>query len=547
MKKWVRRIYEQTALVAVRKVRTMALFWARQCRKSTTLGNMAFDVMSREPGQNVIAASASLLIGSELIQKAFSAAEQAEIVAKEAAAVRATLEQSASSEKLDFKVADRETGKVYTGMSGEDFADLYRRSRMELRLYFDRTSFSRLLVIAPNPATARGWTGWVFRDEAGFTPVQLEVDLQIAVGPIIDADPSFRLIYASNLPRDDRHPFFSMTLPPPDLEFPPTPEGHFYRGQNGILIHRVSIADAYAAGHTLYDQNSGKALSLEQFRKNPANKLALPVNYDLHHQFGGAAAIDLLALITAQQRGARQCVFVFVNEEADFQEGLRLLRDLLTDGPVGIGVDPASTTGETSNPTSVTVTENCGGERKQRLVIVWKEKREAVQRDRLQRIVLAVQERKSGGRARRMVIDGGNERLFAEGTQAELAPLIPVEVVVPSAGVDPLPAGYEHAINFKTWLGDMYSQAVNENRYTLPSNTYFKDDHRLPVKDQGRYQCIPEPDGKHGDTFDSGKNAEYALMSSRGAIESTQGIIVGNNQVRGASRGFGAHTPRRLS
>lgn len=516
MKKWTRRIYEKTALVAVRKSRTMALFWARQCRKSTTLGNMAFDVMSREPGQNVIAASASLLIGSELIQKAFSAAEQAEIVSREAAAMRATLEQSAGAQELQLKVADRETGKVFNGMSGEDFADLYRRSRMELRLYFDKTSFSRTLVIAPNPATARGWTGWVFRDEAGFTPVQLEVDLQIAVGPIIDADPSFRLIYASNLPRDDRHPFFQMTLPPPDVAMPPKAEGHFYRGQNGILIHRVTLADAYAAGHTLYDQNSGKPVSLEEFRKNPANKLALAPNYDLTHQFGGAAAIDLLALMTSQQRGARECAFVYVDNDADFQDALRQLRHALRDGRVAIGCDPASTTGETSNPTSVTVTEMLGGERFARLVVVWKEKREAVQRERLRKIVSTVRERERGGPARRLVIDGSNERLFAEGTQAELRPIIPVEVIVSSRSVDPLPPGYEAPINYKTWLGDLYSAAVNENRYALPSSQYLKEDHRLTVKDQGRYQCEPEPDGKHGDTFDSGKLAEYGLVSQVG-------------------------------
>ena len=58
-KKWQRRKYEQVALVAVRKARSIVLFWARQCRKSTNLGNIAWDEMSREPGRRVIAASVS--------------------------------------------------------------------------------------------------------------------------------------------------------------------------------------------------------------------------------------------------------------------------------------------------------------------------------------------------------------------------------------------------------------------------------------------------------------------------------------------------------
>ena len=131
-----RRAYEREALVAVRRSRTMVLLWARQCRKSTALGVIAFDELSRGPHRNVIAASASLLVGSELVGKSVSTVEEA----------------------------------------------------------------------------ARGWTGTVLRDEAGFTPAALEAELEEAVKPIIDADPSFRLVRASNLPADDSHPFFVQSL-----------------------------------------------------------------------------------------------------------------------------------------------------------------------------------------------------------------------------------------------------------------------------------------------------------------------------------------------
>jgi hypothetical protein len=149
---------------------------------------------------------------------------------------------------------------------------------------------------------------------------------------------------------------------------------------------------------------------------------------------------------------------------------------------VGLGFDPASTTGETSNPSSFTVTEQRGLERIQRAVILWKEKREATQKERIRAIVQAVGKRAEGGPAQRLCIAAGNERLFSQGLQDELADVVPVELVIEGASVKPLPPGYHDAINYKTYLGDIYSPAVNENHYTLPAAQYFKDDQRLTIK-----------------------------------------------------------------
>ena len=521
-----RRLYENAALVAVRQERVIGLLWTRRGRKSTTLGNIAFDELSVKAGRTVIAASASLLLGTELVSQAVTATEQAIVVGREALAMRQAMGWGAQGKGLDLQCANAETGKVHRNISDADFADLYQSKKLELRLYFDRTNYSRLMVIAPNPATARGWGGTVLRDEVGFTRSGLETELQIAVDPIFRTDPAFKMIYASNLPRDDRHPWFEMTLPPPEAQFPANSQGHFYRGQNSILIHRVSLADAYEAGHVLYD-NRGKPMSLDQFRRDPANRIQLPGSYDLIHSAGGTACIDLMALLSAQQAGAKECAFFLVDSDRDFQQALNTLTELLTDGAVGIGVDVASTTGDTSNPTSVTITEKKGLERKQRIVVVWKEKREIVQRERLRQIALAVRNRSKGGPGRRLCIDGSNERLFAEGTQAALAGLIPVQVVVSGASVDPLPAGYTESINYKTYLGDLYAAAINGGTTAMPPDEYIKQDHRLTVKNGGRYECDPQPDGKHGDTFDSGKLAEFALTTAGGALENTEGIHLG--------------------
>lgn len=516
-KHWTRRLYQKVALVAVRKVRCMVLFWARQCRKSTTLGDIAFDEMSRESGRNVIAASASLLTGSELVSKTLSSAEQASLVTREAAALQMTMNESSQANAMPLKCANSDTGKLYTNLSTEDFTDLYRSSRLEMRLYHNRTDYSRLRVIAPNPATARGWTGTVVRDEAGFTHPNLERDLQIAVKPIMDTDRTFKLIYASNLPRDDRHPFFEMTLPEPGMEFPPDANGHFYRGQNGILIHRVALCDAYAAGHVLYDTREGKPLTYDQFCADPANRLGLDESYRLIHKFGGAAAIDLFALTTAQRRGIGQCGFFFVENELEFQAALEFLIQNLSADPTGIGCDVATTTNDTSNPTSVTVTQKRGVEYIEVAIIVWKERDPKIARDRLARIIMAVRQSKAGA-PRRFCIDSTNEQYFARETAQELGGMVPFELVDARNTVEPAPPGYAHAANYKTWLGDLYSAAVNDNRTTMPSDEYVKEDHRLVVKSAGTYVCEPQVDGKHGDTFDSGKLSLHAVNGTSGAL-----------------------------
>jgi hypothetical protein len=542
--KRIRRSYQNVALVAVRQVRQIALYWARRCRKSTSLGDIAFDEMSKEHGRMVIAASASLLLGKELVGVTLSAAEQAMIVANEAAAVRTVFESGAKENDLAFKVADSAKDKLLTGLTPDDFAELYQSSRMELRLYFDRTHFSRLQVIAPNPATARSWRATVLRDEAGFTNANFENELRIATDPMMRDTPDLKIIYASNLSGNDRHPYFEMTMPreitagSEDEQFPANPDGHLYIGQQGILVHRVALKDAYAADHKLYDDH-GEPMTYEQCRVFPQFKSGWDETYALNHKSGGAAAIDLIALLSAQRRGVGKCNFVFVENEGDFRNGLDLLRVRLGTGPVGLGFDTASTTGDTSNPSSITVTENVGGERFQRLVCVFKTKKRPIACDYLKRIVQTCKARPAGGPARRLCIDASNERLAAEETKDELQPLIPVELVLGGASVDPLPQGYRDAINYKTFLGDLYCAAVNDGRTVMPPDDYIKADHRLPTKDQGRYLCVPDADGKHGDTFDSGKLAEYALFG-RGPTAYAAVALPGHGKSRiGARRGKG--------
>jgi hypothetical protein len=511
-----RRPYEIAALAAVRQRRQIGLYWTRRGRKSTTLGSICFDEMSRESGRMCIAASASLLTGKELVSVTLNSVEQAMTVLNEAASVRAVFDHGAQEKSLKFSVADSAKDKVLDGLTPEDFADLYKSSNMELRLYFDRTSYSRLQIIAPNPATARGWRALVVRDECGFTEPNFEQAMRIATDAIVRDTPDLKIIYASNLCGNDKHPWFTTTLPREltgsneSEQFPPNPAGHFYIGQDGILIHRVALQDAYEAGHRLFD-DAGKEMTLAECRKHPQIKPGLDESYELNHKSGGAAAIDLFALLTSQNRGARSCTCMFIENEAEFRQALQIMRGILGSGAVAIGYDPATTTNALSNPSSITVTEAPGVTRAQRMVFLWKERKEIVVKNRLREICTTIASRPQGGPARRFVILGTNERYFADGVSDLLRPLVPVEIVVESASIQP--AGYDKPINFKTYLGDIYSAAVNDNRYDLPPGDYFKKDQRATTKNAGRYECSVDTDGGHGDTFSSGSAAEYGLTS----------------------------------
>jgi hypothetical protein len=56
--------------------------------------------------------------------------------------------------------------------------------------------------------------------------------------------------------------------------------------------------------------------------------------------------------------------------------------------------------------------------------------------DRIRRVVTAVNERKAGGRARRLAIDATNERYFSIDLQTFLGGMVPVELVISSENIE---------------------------------------------------------------------------------------------------------------
>jgi hypothetical protein len=494
-----RREYQKEALKALPRRRFFALLWRRQGGKSTWISEATLMVMMKTPGITCVYASASLLLGREIIYK------DSQAIAKVLREVRSP-KSEVRSEGLRVECADRGSGKIITTEDADALAEVFEMQRLEFRLYHDNTTYSRTQVIAPNPATARGWTGWVFIDEFGF--IRDFRDLWEAVEPIVSTDRNFHLIMATTPPPDDSHYSYELTAPPVGLEFKVNPAGNWYESEAGVPIHRVDVYDGHAAGVKLYDLKTGEELTPAEHFGRALDKDAWRRNYGIQHVAGGTSACGLMQIDNAQRRGFGQCGFFYVDREEDFARGLDFLAEHMGGGEVGLGLDVATTTKESSNPTSLTVMEANGLERLERGVFCWKTRDPEVAMGRVEKVVDQVAHRVTAGRPRRLCVDATSERYFAEGLKKRLLGKVPVELIVQSVSVER--PGSE-PVSMKTHLGDVYVALLDDNQLTLPPERYVKDDHRMVRKDRGSYVCEPAADGKHGDTFDSGKLANWAL------------------------------------
>lgn len=494
-----RRAYQNEALRAIGAKRLFAMLWLRQGGKSTLLSEAALKDMMQNRGRTVTYASASLLLGREIILKEAAVFQDA---------VRAMM-QLATGAQLRLDVQNSETHKSLLQVSLDDWAEVYEHQKLAFYLWHDRTTFSRTQVIAPNAATARGWTGTVFIDEFGF--IQDFRLLMEAVEPIVSSNPDFRLVMATTIPKDDGHYSYELCAPPIGTEFEPNPSGNWYESEAGIPVHRVDINDAYLAGKKTFDLKTGSELTPEvAFRRAP-DKDAFRRNYRLEWVLGGTTACGRVQLHTAQSRGVGQCAFFEIDSDADMVTAMAWLASAVhPDRAIGLGLDVATTEKSSSNPSSISITERDGPDRVVRATLIWKTRDPDVARSRIA-AVLDVLESRPGRQARALCVDATSEKYFAEDVRKRFSPRLPVRLVVASENVD---ARRNPPVNWKTYLGDNLVGALDDNHLILPPEAYISEDFRLVKKDRGLYVCVPDDQGRHGDTFDSTKLSIEALNGS---------------------------------
>lgn len=466
----------------------MFLLWRRQTGKTYTMATKALRRMMERPGHLITFASASINVGAEMIQKETQVWTQA---------------------LNNFKTYAEANGKhLTTNGDGVDFdgmCDLFEAQKLEARIWHSNTVYSRTKIIAPNVATARGFTGDVFLDEIGFINDFRAV--WEAMEPIMQSSPDFRCMMATTPPEDDAHYLFELASPDPGTEFlteDANPAGRWYQSQAGIWIHRLDAWDAEAAGVHLYDTNTRKPMLPEAHRARALDRAAWDRNYGLIFTLGGTAAISLMGVQYAMELGKQ---FECVSSEGHPPVGWE---KVLGEGRLSIGIDPATTEKNKSNPTGLAVLEEVGSIIVERLVCRYKESNPDEQKAILRDLVASLPRK-----PRRIVIDGSNERFFARDIKTMFAGICQVEIIVSGEKTE-----YQgESMPWKTYLGNLMVNRITDGLLSLPPSRWIKNDFRSVIRNRGGFDNLLDSAGNHGDCFDASKNALHGLVGKGGPAE----------------------------
>jgi phage FluMu gp28-like protein len=279
-----------------------------------------------------------------------------------------------------------------------------------------------------------------------------------------------------------------------------------------VTCHHVDSFDAAAAGLKTFSLKTREEITPQQHRAEALDRDAWDRNYGLIHKAGGTAAVSLAVIHSAMVRGRDQCVFA----EDEFPLGWR---DLLGNGKFSLGYDVATTEGGQSNPSSITVMEQLGNDFFARLKIIWKTADPAVARA----MVREALELGGNRRVRRLCIDASNERYFAVDIKREFGGHTVVELIV--SGESTTYGGV--AMNYKSYLGNLLVNTIDDGHLILPEARYVKDDYRLVKRDRGGFSTDTDSQGRHGDTFDSDKLALHGLLK-RGGRAQAEAVSLSN-------------------
>jgi len=475
--------YQRHLLNTGRSYGLLLMLWRRQGRKTTTMAWQALRWMAEHPGCLVTFATCSLALGSELTEREVQLLQQ----------IIATIREGATGAAAVESTADK--------LAWYDVADLYTHNRLEVSLHHDRTTRSRTKIIAANYATARGYSGYVLLDEIGFIR-----DFKLfyeAVEPIFSANPSYRLWMATTPPEDDAHFSYELAAYPPELEFEENPLGTWYTNESGIPVHRVSATDGCAAGVHLYSPKTRAVVTPEQHRALSLDKTAWDRNYGLIFTQGGISAVSLIGLHQAQRLGKElDCRWYEDDLPPDWA------RHLVPGAETAVGADPATTEKEKSNPFAVCITQFVDGIYIGKVFFRFHSSDGAKCRALLKDICQTV-------RPRTLAIDATSERFWAAETRTEIEGICQVELVVASETIE-----YEGSrITYKTWLGNLAVNAIEDRTAALPPDKACRDDFRLVRRYRGGFDNQLDSAGHHGDSFDAFKHAIYGHICDSGTVE----------------------------
>ena len=468
--------YQKELLRTGRQYGTLMMLWRRQGGKTTTFAWQALRWMLENPGTLVTFSTCSLALGSEMTERETQLLTGIISTIREGAGEGGRVESNAD------------------GLDWYDIADLYQHNRLEVSLFHDRTTRSRTKIIAARYETARGYSGYVLLDEVGF--IRDFKSFYEAIEPVFSRNPDYRLWMATTPPEDDSHYSYELTAYPPGREFEPCARGTWYENESGMPVHRVDAFDAELAGVHLFDSRTRQPVTPAQHRAKALDRVAWDRNYGLVFTQGGVSAVPLVALHQAQLRGKELgCIFAEDELPPDWTANLD------PNAETAVGADPATTEKEKSNPFGLAVTQLVDSLYVARLLFRFRSGNPAKCKAILREVVEACD-------PRAVVIDATSERFWAAEVKEELSELTHVELVVGSERTEYL----GESVTFKTYLGNLAVNAIEDRQAAIPPDKAVKDDFRLVRRFKGGFDNMLDNAGHHGDVFDGWKNSVHGLI-----------------------------------
>jgi hypothetical protein len=474
--------------------RQLMKLWRRQSGKTYGEAAKSIKINMEKAWNDVVYASASLKIGGELITK--------EVRVWSDAMDKLRLAVEAAKLRLET---------TFDGLDLDACCDIFEHGKYQVKIWHSSTSYSRTIIIAPNVATARSWTGTVIVDEVDF--IRDFDELYEAVEPIMSSDKSFRLHMATTLGPDDNSWVYRNCFPPEG--FDPSvvnPKGKWYTSTMGIRVHMLNAADAHAAGLKMFDANSGEELSPEKHRAAALDRDAWDRNYGLLFKSGGTSALGRQSILASHVlcRTLFPCVAVEDVEPVEIEKAL----PQFTQSPeVGISIDLATTTNARSNPSSITIGERVGRHIVPRLVGRFHSADPQRTRDVIKAAISACP-----SRPKFIVIDATNERFFAIDLKREIMRdySIPIYLYIASETVEVTP---NQKVTKKTYSGNLLVNAVEDGTMPLPAARWLEDDLRSVRREKGLFENQLDAAGNHGDCFDSLKMLVFGFVRGFGPVE----------------------------
>lgn len=270
------------------ETKTLILHWSRQVGKSYTLASWAVDRLLRNPGRLVTVLSNSRANGQEFVLKC------QEVCRK----LGQAMEMESNNPALDQRTDISEDMK-------------YDMMRGEVRITVEG-HVGRILVLAANPRTARGFSGDLILDEFAFH--ENSQAIWEAAEPIISSNPDFLCRIAST-GNGKRNMFYQLI------------------SEGRMPYYRVRRSDAWAAKEIkIYSAVTGKEITPAQARAEASDKRAYDQNYECKFNDENTALLTQELINAAQREGV-------IIEDQEWSEATLIRLTEKTIGELFLGQD----------------------------------------------------------------------------------------------------------------------------------------------------------------------------------------------------------------